>query len=195
MTPYEKGGYTPLKLFKGGIRMKVKILAIIISILILALNVPVYANTETPEIPELPSNVFEYWVIVNASTDPESLTIFCSHNPIKVEKDDENNTFLRAATYKTYTKWNNGWLESSVKTNARMHFRVMYYANHDIAYYDGSGFFFRLPNPRLYQMTRRMDFGTVLKNFSVGLIPILGLIVLFIAFRKAWAFLLSQLQS
>jgi len=165
-----------------------------IAILILVMYVPVYADTN---IPPLPTDGWEYWVIVNIGTSSNRvLGYLTSHNPIKVWKP--KNHQLQFNTFKWYSYSENGWkVINEGLEYSTMYFTEMYAANHNIAYAEGSDdFFFESPKvPPLSQAMKTVDFGTILRNFSVGLIPILGLIVSFIAFRKAWAFLRNQLQS
>ena len=60
----------------------------------------------------------------------------------------------------------------------------------------GTVFFYRTapPIPPLVAGMAGVDFGTILRTFSVGLIPLVGLIVLVICFRKGWGFLRNRLM-
>ena len=72
---------------------------------------------------------------------------------------------------------------------------AMHKSNHDVVYDDGSGFFFfRARQSRLFQPTKNLDYGMILRNFSAGLIPLVGLLILVISLRKGWAFLQGQLM-
>ena len=167
--------------------MKIKIVAITTVILLLmVMSVPVYAETT---IPPLPSGGWEYWVVVMESS---VITYVTSHNPIKVETDRKC-TVLN--TYKIYHYLNDQWkLTHEELGEGGFWFRSMIASNHDIAYEDGSGFFFLSPKvPRLYPTMKMMDFGTILRNFSAGLIPIIGCLILVISLRKGWEFLRTQL--
>lgn len=70
-------------------------------------------------------------------------------------------------------------------------------SNHDIYYGTreeiGTQVFFSAPSPIRAAM-EIMDFGMILRIFSAGLIPLVGLIVLVISFRKGWDFLRNQLM-
>ena len=70
-------------------------------------------------------------------------------------------------------------------------------SNHHIYYGTreeiGTQVFFSAPSPIRTAM-EIMDFGMILRTFSAGLIPLVGLIVLVISFRKGWDFLRNQLM-
>ena len=170
--------------------MKVKIVAIITVVILLVTYIPVYADTP---IPDPPSDVWEYWVICDGGYYYDFMCI-SSHNPITVSRNEKDIIF---DTLKYYLYENNEWvLYISDIDDGSVSFGTMYQANHDIAYYDGSGFFFLRPRVSLlYPTMERTDFGTILRTFSVGLIPIVGLIVLALSLRKAWAFLRGQLTT
>jgi len=172
--------------------VKVKVVAIITLIMLLmVMSVPVYAETT---LPAPPSDAYQYWVYMK--TNAGEIHFITAKSPITVINESGTNVKIRNG--KTYCYVNNNWVFSADvgNGNASRSDWVMVAANHDIAYEDGTGFFFECPkvNP-LVQTMEATDFGAILKNFSVGLIPIVGLIVSFIAFRKAWAFLRNQLQS
>lgn len=171
--------------------MKIKIVAIIMAIMILVIYVPVYAETE---LPAPPSDAYEYWIyLLNGPV----IVFATSHYPITTPKGrDEGEKYILNGG-KDYNYINNNWeLGGTDMQSLFISGCVIVAANHDIAYDDGSGFFFECPKVSpLVQTMEATDFGTILSNFSVGLIPIVGLIVSVIAFRKAWAFLRSQLQS
>lgn len=167
--------------------MKIKVIAIITVIIILLLKVPVYADTV---IPDPPSDVWEYWVILEHSL--YDFWCLCSNTPIKAETDGSK---LVIGYYKYYRYEDNEWRLSSSGDNERFRIGEIYQSNHDIAYEDGSGFFFL--RPRVSPLTQGMkgtDFGTIWKTFSVGLIPIIGCLILVISLRKGWEFLQTQLK-
>ena len=170
--------------------MKLKITAILIVVMLLVSYMPVYAEADLPYIPE---GAQQYWVYV---MNGPAIMFITGPRPITV-RDENGKTIVTGEGGKCYDYYNNKWNHYCDVTDS------IYFANseivasnHDIAYEDGSGFFFLCPKVSpLVQTMEVTDFGTILKNFSAGLIPIVGLIVLLIAFRKAWAFLRSQLQS
>ena len=173
--------------------MKIKIIAIIMAILIIVINVPVYAENT---LPAPPSDAYEYWVYM--ITEAGTIYFITSTNPITV-LDEEGRSIKFNGNGKDYIYRGNEWenyMGYNEGQSTWMPTWLIVAANHDIAYDDGSGFFFECPkvSPLVQGMTGT-DFGTIFRNFSVGLIPIAGLIVSLIAFRKAWAFLRSQLQS
>lgn len=167
--------------------MKLKIVMVLIVMLVLLVNVPVYANTDIPEPPDIG---YEYWVI--RISDDGTINCLYSHNPITVTTDEER---LRLDGFVSYAYRDGQWEYITTWDNIEyIYFGTIYNANHDIAYEDGSGFFFVVPKvPRIYPIVKMMDFGNVLRNFSAGLIPIVGVVVLSVGFRKAWGFLQSQL--
>ena len=170
--------------------MKIKIVAIIMAIMILVIYVPVYAETE---LPAPPSDAYQYWVyamngpVIECITGPRPITV----------RDENGREIVTGEGGKGYRYQNNKWgFYVTVNDSIYCGIYEIVAANHDIAYEDGSGFFFECPKVSpLVQTMEATDFGAILSNFSVGLIPIVGLIVSLIAFRKAWAFLRSQLQS
>lgn len=172
--------------------MKLKIILILTVILLLVMNVPVFADTS---IPDPPSDVWEYWVVVQDSQG--YIHLVASHYPItvptsgnKLNLDDGQQKY--SLTYGGDT-WNKQY---ELEEPGFFNFAIMHKSNHDIAYDDGSGFFFLRPKVlRLIQAAQTMDFGTILRNFSAGLIPLLGLLILGIALAKAWGFLRNQLMS
>lgn len=174
--------------------MKVKIVAILTLVILLLASVPVYAETT---IPDPPYGAYDYWVVTDKNGET---TLYTSPNPIYVNYSSTGRLVLYILNYKKYVLSGGNWSydkEAMGQINAV--FNTIYAANHDIAYKDGSGFFFIVPKvSELCQIVRQMKnkgtFGKILKDFSAGLIPLVGLIVLFIAFTKAWAFLRRQLM-
>ena len=171
--------------------MKIKIVAIItVVLLFVAMYVPVYADTV---IPYPPGDVWEYWVVVKRAGG--TVALVASHNAITVEEG----TYLPELvlnTYQIYLYEENQW-EFGHQGNKQTYFQfaTMHHSNHDIAYEDGSGFFFLRPKAsQLSQAMIAQDFGTILRNFSAGLIPILGCLILVLSLAKAWEFLRTQLK-
>lgn len=171
--------------------MKVKIVAILTLVILLLASVPVYA--ETP-IPDPPAGAYAYWIVILSTND--SVYLVTSPNPINALYGSR----IITRGYKTYELINGYWsYDSEVLGYKNWEIKQVYAANHDIAYDDGSGFFFTLPKVTelshiVRQMKNKGTFGKILKDFSAGLIPLVGLIVLLIALTKAWAFLRRQLM-
>ena len=169
--------------------MKVKIVAILTVVIIILMYVPVYADTP---IPDPPTDVWEYWVIVEHPI--YDFWVLCSHNPIKVSTEKQYWIVVDGSKYYIYE--NDQWkmiIQSSNKDDFGFS-GVMYQANHDIAYEDGSGFFFLRPRVSPLSQTMKVtDFGTILRTFSAGLIPLIGCLILVISLRKGWEFLRTQL--
>ena len=173
--------------------MKVKIVAILTVVILLISYVPVYADTP---IPELPANGWEYWLVANVGTESGTYLYYVeSHGPIVVQSENDHDLVFN--TYRWYRYIDNEWKivkQGQGTMIMNLEYIEIYAANHDIAYADGSGFFFLSPKvPPLYQEMKKMDFGTILRTFSVGLIPIIGCLILVISLRKGWEFLRTQL--
>lgn len=171
--------------------MKLKIMLVIVVTIILVMNLPVYATY----IPDPPSDAWEYWVIYKNRAD--NIIFASSHNPITVKIEPYNEKYVNLLNNKRFIKMGNEWVfQGEEDTQEYREFRTFYQANHDIAYEDESGFFFLRPKVlRLYPTTTTTDFGTILRTFSAGLIPLIGLLILAVSLQKAWAFLQSQLRS
>lgn len=175
--------------------MKIKIITVVTVILLLVImSVTVYA--ETP-IPDPPYGSYQYWVVADSYG---ATMLYTSPNPIRVDTS-ENHFGLHLYICKNYKLINGQWsYEKEFSTQVIAGFNTIYAANHDIAYRDGSGFFFTLPKvSELSQIVRQMKnkgtFGTVLRNFSAGLIPLVGCLILVISLRKGWGFLRTQLSG
>ena len=175
--------------------MKIKVIAIITVILLfVAMTVPVYADTT---IPSPPDGVREYWVIANlGSIENPKIYYLSSDNYIRVISPSDHT--MRFNTYSWYKYVDNEWQYWKGGSGTMLlenDFLLIYASNHDIAYEDGSGFFFECPKVSpLIQTMRTVDFGTILRTFSAGLIPIIGCLILVISLRKGWAFLRTQLK-
>ena len=176
--------------------MKIKIITVATVILLLVvMSVPVYADTL---IPQRPSGGWEYWVV--ATENNGSIIYVTSYNPITVTPYilDPDQMTLRLRTYKIYRYEVDKWeliSEDDEISNYHHIFKNIYQSNHDIAYEDGSGFFFLRPRvSHLYPTMREADSGTILRTFSVGLIPLIGCLILGISLVKAWGFLRTQLK-
>lgn len=178
--------------------MKLKIITVITVILLLVvMYVPVYA--ETP-IPDPPAGAYSYWIVVLRPND--SVYLITSPNPITALDQGKYGIHLTTyASHKTYNLIDGNWsYDKEGKGHTSWPIEHVYASNHDIAYSDGSGFFFTLPKvSELCQIVRQMKnkgtFGTILRTFSAGLIPIIGLLILVISLRKGWEFLRGQLAN
>ena len=169
--------------------MKVKIVAILTVVIVLISCVPVYAETT---LPAPPNDAYQYWVYMQDSVDV--IYFITGHNPITV-RDENGKEIVTGGGGKCYYYENNKWV-FYVEVNNLIYNTgfVIVAANHDIAYEDGSGFFFECPKvSQLIQTMTVTDFGTILRTFSVGLIPIIGCLILVISLRKGWEFLRTQL--
>lgn len=172
--------------------MKIKVLVIITVFILLLTYVPVYAETT---LPAPPTDEYDYWVYMIDNVNV--IYFIASSNPITVE-DEQGKRIKSNGSAVSYVYVENKWtLHGRYKEGSItwMSSWVMVAANHDIAYEDGSGFFFECPKVSpLTQTMKGTDFGTILRNFSVGLIPIIGCLILVISLRKGWEFLQIQLK-
>ena len=179
--------------------MKLKFIAILTMILLfVAMYVPVYA--ETP-IPDPPPGAYSNWVVVLRPNG--SVYLITSPNPITAL--DQGKYGIRLTTYASHKAYNlidGYWSYDEERLgyiSTSWPIEHVYASNHDIAYSNGSGFFFIVPKvSELYQIVRQMKnkgtFGMILRTISAGLIPLLGCLILGISFRKGWAFLQGQLR-
>ena len=173
--------------------MKLKIILILTVIIILVMNVPVFADTS---IPDPPYGAYDYWVVTDSYGE---IKLYTSPNPIRVKYNSSGNLVLYIYNLKKYILSGGYWSYDKEAYGAlNAGFNTIYAANHDIEYKDGSGFFFTLPKvSELCQIARQMKnkgtFGMILRTISAGLIPVLGCLILAISFRKAWVFLRTQL--
>ena len=173
--------------------MKLKLIAILtVILLIVVMSVPVYAETT---IPQPPADAYEYWVVYWDLYN--GLTLLSSNEPILAKKYGDDRIFLKANYFRLYYYEENEWkLDNYGGPIETSNYETIYASNHDIAYEDGSGFFFESPKvPPLSQGMMATDFGTILRNFSAGLIPLIGCLILVISLRKGWKFLRTQLTS
>ena len=169
--------------------MKIKLVAILTAIILIVSYVPVYAETTLPAPPD---DAYEYWVYAIGG---QVIYFITGHNPITV-RDEDGKEIVTGEGGKCYYYENNKWVFQKEVYNVIYGDFVIVAANHDIAYEDGSGFFFVCPKVSpLIQTMEETDFGTILRTFSAGLIPIVGCLVLVLSLRKAWAFLRVQLMS
>ena len=172
--------------------MKIKVIAIITVFIILLTYVPVYAETT---IPDPPYGAYNFWVVVGIG-NPNRIYLITSPNPTRAPNNGKQ---IYATGYKEYYLSDGYWsYDTEGLSNISVPINHIYASNHDIAYADGSGFFFTLPKvSELYQAVQqaknRGDFGILLRTILAGLIPLVGLLILGISFRKGWAFLRRQL--
>ena len=165
---------------------KTILLFLVVFVLLSVVTVPAYAYTI---IPNPPSDVWEYWVIYD---DGIKMRLVTSNSPITVSVSED----LICATggYKRYYYEENQWVFLGEGNATYSSMETIYSSNHDIAYNDGSGFFF-FKIPLLCRTMKATDFWAILRNFSAGLIPVVGCLILVISLRKGWEFLRSHLTT
>lgn len=174
--------------------MKKRIIAFFVITALFIMPVSVFADVP---IPEIPYDAWQFWVVADSYGQT---ILFTSQDPIRVEVDERNDPWLHLSCKKSYKFIDNQWVfENESLQNVRTRIQHIYASNHNIAYVDGSGFFFTPPKvSTLSQIVRQVKnqgtFGMIWKNILAGLIPLAGLLILGISFRKGWAFLQNQLM-
>ena len=171
--------------------MKLKFIAILTIIIILVVMcVPVFAGMS---LPDPPTDVWSYWVVIEKN--PGYYYLVCSYNPITMERYGSNILIDGIGKVYPLDKNKGQWVMPQDITIGFYGITAMHKSNHNVVYDDGSGFFFfRDRQSRLFQPTKNLDFGIILRNILAGLTPIVGLLILGISFRKGWAFLQGQLR-
>jgi len=167
---------------------KKKIIAIFLLIAVLLMPVAVFADIP---IPDPPYGAYNYWAVVEARWG--AILLLTSLNPM--EAPNAGTQILITGGYRVYDLTDSYWnYYSEGLSSVTYNINHIYAASHDIAYTDGSGFFFTRPKvSALYQTAQKTDFGMVWTIILDGLIPLVGLLILGISFRKGWAFLRRQL--
>lgn len=126
--------------------MKLKIVSLLLVVMILIFQLPAMAWNEVPveTLPDIPfDDTDRYWVMYHSGDD--NVYLLRSHSPIKVETNEEYfeleyNPNIQNSRYKLQ---DGEWIyDGSLGTITRIGFKKVYKANHDLAYVDGSGFFF-----------------------------------------------------
>ena len=172
-------------------RMK-KIIAFFLLIAVLLMPVAVFADMP---IPDPPYGAYSYWIVVLRPNG----SVYLITSPNQIIALDQGKYGIQITTqssHKTYNLIDGYWsYDKEGLGNTNWPIEHVYASNHDIAYSNGSGFFFTLPKvSALYQTAKKTDFGKMWKIISAGLIPLVGLLILGISFRKGWAFLRRQLM-
>lgn len=167
-------------------RMK-KIIAIFLLIAVLLMPVVVFADIP---IPDPPYGAYNYWVVVHRVN---GIYLITSPNPMNAP--NKGTQIYTHGGYKAYTLSDSYWnYHSEGLSGSSWPIEDIYASSHDVAYTDGSGFFFTLPKvSELYQAAKTTDYGMIWKIILDGLIPLAGLLILGISFRKGWVFLRNQL--
>jgi len=168
--------------------MMKRIIAFFVLIALFIIPVSVFADTT---IPNPPYGAYNYWVVVQRHN---GIYLITSPNPIDAPK--KGTQIFTHGGYKAYTLSDRYWnYYSEGLSGSSWPIEGIYASNHDIAYTDGSGFFFTPPKvSALFRAVQGTDFGMILRTFSAGLIPLVGLIVLAICLKKGWDFLHSRLM-
>ena len=171
--------------------MMKRIIAFLTIIALFVIPVSVFADEGIP-IPDPPYGAYDYWVVVEAKWG--AILLLTSPNPMTAPP--AGTQILINGGYRVYNLLDSYWsYDTEGIASVTYNINQIFASNHDIPYTDGSGFFFTLPRvSALFQALKIMDFGMILRIFSAGLIPLVGLIVLVFSFRKAWAFLQGLLR-
>lgn len=173
--------------------MMKRIIAFFVLIAVFIIPFSVFADVPMPD---PPYDAWQFWVVADSYG---KTILFTSQNPIKVDPSGVNNK-LFFYTLKQYNFIDNEWVFDGREflDQVQTGFERIYASNHNIAYKDGSGFFFTPPKvSTLSQIVRQAKsqgtFGMMWGTISAGLIPLAGCLILGISFRKGWAFLRRQL--
>ena len=165
---------------------KAIVLFLVVFVLLSVVTVPAYAEY-FPHFPDIPDDAYSYWVIVDREG---SSRLYSSESPFQVEKS--TGELVTTGSARCYILQNGEWdFTANVNSGWSTPFARMYVSNHDVPYDDGSGFFFSV----LLRTMTLTDFWAILRNFSAGLIPVIGCLILVISLRKGWEFLRSQLTT
>ena len=166
-----------------------KLIAIFLLIAVLLMPVAVFADVP---IPDPPYGAYNYWVVVQVRNG--TIYLLTSPNPITTPLNGSQ-MHLHGG-FRVYYLTDGHWsYDKEELAGASYSINHIYASNHDIAYNDGSGFFFTLPKvSELFLTAQEADYGMIWKIILDGLIPLVGLLILGISFRKGWAFLQGQLR-
>jgi len=149
-------------------------------------------------IPPVPSGLSRYYVITDAYG--ARYTLITSETPFVYDESRNNIVNYGNGKVDRYecesgqsefvyvNSMDSGFATSILNVVASNH-HIYYGTRSEI----GTQVFFSAPSPIRAAM-EIMDFGMILRTFSAGLIPLVGLIVLVISFRKGWDFLRNQLM-
>lgn len=171
--------------------MKIKaIISIMIVCILMMTSVAVFADIP---IPAIPSDGYNYWIVYSDVVQGKTrIRLVKSTNPIEA---NDTGTHLFANPCRWYDLVDNSWQYYYEGNGVTLSYEHLYASNHNIPYRNGSGFFFTLPSQsELYLTMKMMDFGAILRTFSAGLIPLVGLIVSAICLAKGLAYLRNQLM-
>lgn len=171
--------------------IKNKIIAFFVLIALFIVPVAAFADIYIPEDIPYVGDGWDYWIVTEYDGE---YYLYFTKNPMV---HNGGNVLYLDGGYREYKYDGNVWnyfygydYDASLNTD----FDTVLASNHDIAYRDGSGFFFTPPRvSELYRTMKTMTSGTLLRTILAGLTPLVGLVILGISFRKAWGFLLSRL--
>lgn len=181
--------------------MMKRIIAFLILIALFIMPVSVFADTYG-----LGSFIYEYRHYMVASHGEDgAYQVFCTNaeNPselIRMNNEDGNgirvygNGVVRYYTLDYGITWSAGTqIGDTVWPTAVGDSKPIKESTFNVLTPSGTVFFYRT-GPLITALVEGVDFGMLLRIISVGLIPLVGLIVLVISFRKGWAFLRNQLM-
>jgi len=134
--------------------MKLRVIILILVVMILIISVPALANEEIPE--PSTNETYSYWVIIRNLDDV--IYLIRTREPVTVTTDGRKIIIKEGPSYPygyyRYIIEDGQWKYDGGITNPNYFplektFNEILNSNHDIAYEDGSGFFFRaeLPEP------------------------------------------------
>ena len=142
-------------------------------------------------IPTIPLNGHTYYVIVIKNGEPKLVTSEyegeAAGNPVK--------HIVYTGESKIYGIINNNWSHENTIEGLSYKFDGQVVAsNYDVKFSNGTVFFSPPKVSPLLSSAKQIQTSHLLGLILAGLIPILGLVILAISFRKVWGFLRNQLQ-
>lgn len=181
------------------------VITIFVIILVLLFNTLVFASNY----PDLPSNVGKYYLVLHVKVDTtqgstlvlDSNSTYLVSKPTRFYVDTSTSTgaVQLDSSYATFYKLvDNAWVKvytigSSDKR--RVDDFNFLDSNHDILHSKTQDVFFSPPGPSLSEMVAEVNLSQM-SHLAAGLmISLIGLWVIYLAFSKAWQFLLRTLRG
>lgn len=185
--------FPPSLNFKKGVMDLKKKLLILTMVLLVLTSVIAFADTN---IPPLPSAMCKYYAILDCYG--ARLVLITSEAPFVY--DSQRQQIVSYGNEYVFRYECESGESEFVAVSGGYSFGTsilnVVASNHDIYHGTreslGTEVFFSAPSP-IRAALEIMDFGMILRTFSAGLIPLVGLTVLVISFRKGWDFLRNQL--
>ena len=169
----------------------------ILLLVIILLFVPVVSYAE--EITVLPPNDNHNYYYCFYDPAPYN-TWRCVTSDSKLYKADDGFLTFKTSSFANFYTLDNStgiWtLNTSGKFKQTYQSQLLKASNIDVYYWDEIIVFFSAPKVSQLLLTmKNQSAAAILKIILAGLIPLLGLVISAVCFRKAWAFLHNQLQN